>query len=160
MTNKKRRNLYWFTGQAGAGKTELAKMLKYHLELDNHFGYERCVIIDGDDIRLLFQNNDYSMDGRKANVDFVQNLCRFMIKSDIIPIVCMVSPFALQRRFFCEEMGGIEIFVHTTDIRGREQYHIDFYELPMIDNIISFDLDTTGKNKQQSFNELWVKIYG
>jgi hypothetical protein len=55
-------------------------------------------------------------------------------------------------------MGGIEIFVHTTDIRGREQYHVDFYELPMIDNIISFDIDTTGKNKQQSFNELWKKL--
>ena len=40
---------------------------------------------------------------RKANVDFVQKLCSFLMKNNIVPIVCMVSPFAEQRRNFIQE---------------------------------------------------------
>ena len=72
-------NIFWFTGQAGAGKTELALMLKIHLireqtiiqknneinGLSNFFiPNKKFVIIDGDDIRELYKNTDYSIEGR------------------------------------------------------------------------------------------------
>ena len=69
------KKLYWFTGQAGAGKTVLANELKKHFD---KLGDKKCVIIDGDDIREIYKNTDYSIDGRKANVDFVQKLCSFL----------------------------------------------------------------------------------
>lgn len=153
--------LFWFTGQAGAGKTVLAHLMKKQL-YDFYFAHgeieKKIVIIDGDDIRELWNNTDYSIDGRMKNVDFVQKLCIFLMKNDIIPIVCMVSPFALQRRFFCEENGGVEVFVHCDEIRGREQFHVDYYELPLIDNNVSFSIDTTNKTNNQSFEELWKTI--
>jgi adenylylsulfate kinase-like enzyme len=163
------RKLYWFTGQAGAGKTELATMLKKHLireqtilNQNNEYNgltgslipNKKFVIIDGDDIRALYNNSDYSIEGRKKNVDFIQNLCVFLMRNDITPIVCMVSPFALQRRFFIEEYKGIEIFVHCNEIRGRENFHVDYYEPPLIDFKYSIESDTTNNTISESFNIL------
>lgn len=173
MLNKKNANLYWFTGQAGAGKTELANVLKTRLIREQTIALQKInippdlwnlailnkkfVIIDGDDIRALWNNTDYSIDGRKANVDFVQKMCVFLIKNDIIPIVCMVSPFAEQRKEFIEEQKGIEIYVHCNEIRGREQFHVDYYEQPTnYKNMV--EIDTTNKSVEQSFSELWKKL--
>jgi adenylylsulfate kinase-like enzyme len=165
-------SLFWFTGQAGAGKTELANALKIQLNIqqaivqqnfvpkdicDCQIPNKKFVIIDGDDIRELYKNTDYSVEGRKANVDFVQKLCLFLKKNNIVPIVCMVSPFAEQRRAFLEEENGIEIYVHCNEIRGRENYHVDYYEPPMnYDN--SVEIDRTKKSVKQSFEELWKNL--
>jgi adenylylsulfate kinase-like enzyme len=164
--------IFWFTGQAGAGKTELAKILKTRLNREQtivqhnystngvtgvHTPNKKFVIIDGDDIRELYKNTDYSVEGRKANVDFVQKMCLFLKKNNIVPIVCMVSPFAEQRRAFLEEENGIEIYVHCNEIRGRENYHIDYYEKP-VNYENSVEIDTTNKSVEQSFEELWKNL--
>lgn len=164
--------VFWFTGQAGAGKTELANMFKTRLIREqtiiqqnyitqktwsSHIPNKKFVIIDGDDIRELYNNTDYSLEGRKANVDFVQKLCLFLKKNNIVPIVCMVSPFAEQRRAFIEEEKGIEIYVHCNEIRGRENFHVDYYEQPTnFDNAV--EIDTTNKSVEQSFAELWKNL--
>lgn len=147
--------MFWFTGQPGAGKTVLAHELKK--ALDNHSLYtlRKHVIIDGDDIRALYNNTDYSIEGRYANVEFVQKLCLFLMKNDIVPIVCMVSPFAAQRNKFCVENNGVEIYVHCTEERGREAYHVEYYEKPIIDDVTAFSVDTTGLITNQSFTNLY-----
>ena len=54
--------VYWFTGQPGHGKTVLSTMLKDYIESE----YKKTVIhIDGDDLREIYQNKDYSKEGRK-----------------------------------------------------------------------------------------------
>ena len=57
------------------------------------------------------------------------------------------------RENFKKEIGNNlkEIYLHTTEIRGREQYHTLDYE-PPIDNFI--DIDTTNK----TINECIQKI--
>jgi adenylylsulfate kinase-like enzyme len=164
--------LFWFTGQAGAGKTELANALKTQLNREqtivqqnfvakdiwgSQIPNNKFVIIDGDDIRELYKNTDYSIEGRKANVDFVQKLCSFLMKNNIVPIVCMVSPFAEQRRNFIQENNGLEIFVYCNEIRGRENYHVDYYE-PPFESANTIKIDTTGNSVNQSFEELWKSI--
>ena len=52
--------IYWFTGQPCAGKTVLANMLNREKP--------RAFRIDGDDMRELFSNKDYSINGRVINV--------------------------------------------------------------------------------------------
>jgi adenylylsulfate kinase-like enzyme len=155
--------LYWFTGQAGAGKTTLAILLKSKLE--KQFLDKKFVILDGDEIRELFNNKDYSKEGRLSNVGMVQNSCRFLIKNDIVPIVCMVSPFAEQRKDFCKEVDGVEIFIECTEIRGREHFHIDYYQKPTstasevwVDGKNIITIDTTNKKPNQSFKKLWKQL--
>lgn len=165
-------NLFWFTGQAGAGKTELANALKTQLHREqtiihqnivpkniwsSYIPNKKFVIIDGDDIRELYHNTDYSLDGRKKNVDFVQKLCLFLIKNGITPIVSMVSPFLEQRTKFIEEHNGVQIYVYCNEIRGREQYHVDYYE-PASKDSKAIIIDTTNKTVSQSFKSIWNQI--
>ena len=158
-------NLYWFTGQPGAGKTTLAQLLKLKLEEENSYKQElenscrKIVILDGDEIRDLFNNKDYSIDGRKKNVEMVQNCCRFLVKNDIITIVCMVSPFADQRTQIVNELNGVEIFVECIEERGREEFHVDYFEQPSYTRIHhSLNINTSYKSPQESFEILWKKL--
>lgn len=144
-------NFVWFTGQAGAGKTTIGQELKSHLEVSQN---RKVMMLDGDDIREVYENKDYSIEGRRANVDFVMKLCGLLIKNDIIPIVCMVSPFADQRAEMLSKYNGIEVYVHCSEKRGREHYHVDYFERPIGKHI---EVDTTGKKAETSLEELLWK---
>jgi len=151
-------SLYWFTGQPGAGKTTLANLLKKKLEVINN-GRQKVVILDGDEIKDLFKNTDYSIEGRIKNVEMVQNCCRFLVKNNIITIVCMVSPFSKQRKDIVKELNGVEIFVECIEERGREQYHVDYYQQPeYTNNYKSVSINTSYKKDLESFETLWKKL--
>lgn len=124
--------IYWLTGQPGAGKTTLALELKDYLPKSIH--------IDGDDMRELFVNKDYSKTGRMKNIELAQNLAYFMHSKSLDVIVSLVSPYREQREEFKSKLGNQikEIYVHTTNIRGREQFHVADYEQPL-DNYINID---------------------
>ena len=72
-------------------------------------------------------------------------------------IVSLVSPYKNLRDWFKETMKEDikEVYVHTTDIRGREQFHVQAYEAPT-ENFI--DIDTTGKSEFETFQELRQKL--
>jgi adenylate kinase family enzyme len=151
--------LYWFTGQPGAGKTSLAHLLKSHLEFSQP--EKKVVILDGDNIRDIFKNQDYSKEGRLKNVDLVQSCCRFLIENDIVVIVCMVSPFKKQRSSFCKEMNGKEVYVVCHEERGREHYFVEYFEMPTKKSIAESQaivIDTTKQTPIQSFINLLKKL--
>ena len=66
--------IYWFTGQPGHGKTVLTSLLKDYLEL---FEGKQVLHIDGDDVREILDNKDYSKEGRIRNITFVQTYLNF-----------------------------------------------------------------------------------
>jgi len=138
----------WLTGQPGAGKTTIGERIKEEISLTSS---KKAVLLDGDDVRLLFHNQDYSIDGRRKNIQFVQTLAKFLIKNEIIPIICLVSPFKDLREETKNNYKTLEIYVHCTEIRGREQYHVDYYEEPT-ENFVN--LDTTRKTIDESFEIL------
>jgi hypothetical protein len=93
------------------------------------------------------------------NVGLVQNCCRFLVKNDIITIVCMVSPFAKQRGEIVQELDGVEIFVECIEERGREMFHVDYFEQPSYtNNYRSININTSFKTDDQSFEVLWKKL--
>ena len=156
--NIPKHKLYWFTGQPGAGKTTMANLLKSKLQ-EISGNSERVIILDGDEIRELFNNQDYSIDGRMKNVEMVQNCCRFLVRNDITTIVCMVSPFAKQRAEIVKELNGVEILVECLEIRGREKFHVDYFEEPLYTkNYNSININTSFKTDEQSFEKLWKRL--
>jgi len=62
--------IYWFTGQPAHGKTVLANMLKEKLP--------DAFRIDGDEMRELFTNKDYSINGRVVNVGTAQKIAHYL----------------------------------------------------------------------------------
>jgi len=142
--------IIWLTGQPGAGKTTLAKWLEAHFA-------GKAAIVDGDDIRAIFDNKDYSEAGRRKNIELAQNIAKFYHHKGNIAIVSLVSPYKDQRDSFKEVIGDgiIEVYVHTTDIRGREQFHVADYSAPT-ENFV--DIDTTSRSEFEVFQELRQKL--
>lgn len=141
--------IYYFTGQPGAGKTKLGKKLSKFLD-------SSVIQIDGDDIRDIYQNKDYSEEGRRRNVQRAHDIARFLDYNGYDVIISLVSPYRELRDELKNKLNVIEIYVHTTETRGRENFHVPNYE-PPIDRFI--DLDTTNSDVKTTFNKLISNIY-
>jgi adenylylsulfate kinase len=143
--------IYWLTGQPGAGKTTIARQLKDVLETN-----KPCYHIDGDDIRELFDNKDYSEQGRRKNVELAQQISQYLNSKQVDSVVSLVSPYKDQRDTFKSKMDNqlIEIFVHTSEIRGREKYFVSDYEQPTIDFI---DINTTNVSVEDCVKQIIKK---
>tara|TARA_Y100001938_G_C8018432_1_gene393874 strand:+ start:211 stop:672 length:462 start_codon:yes stop_codon:yes gene_type:complete len=146
MINKKYKSI-WLTGQPASGKTTLAKLLVEQIEKSHN--------VDGDDLRDLFQNKDYSKEGRYANIRLGMSISGYLISKDMFPIVSLVSPYRELREEFKSKYKVLEVYVHTTEIRGREDYHVEDYEPPQ-NNFL--DLDTTIQTEKESMNEI-LNVY-
>ena len=72
--------ILWFTGQPGSGKTTLAeRFIKDKLVGFMKIQPVRIVHIDGDDLREVVDNKDYSEKGRRENINLAMNLARLWI---------------------------------------------------------------------------------
>jgi adenylylsulfate kinase-like enzyme len=122
----------WFTGQPGSGKTTLTNRFID----DKLIGFMKIhpvkiVHIDGDDLRDIVDNKDYSEKGRRENINLAMNLARFMDNKGFIVIVSLVSPYRDQREKLKMERNITEFYLHTTELRGKENYLVDDYEPPL-----------------------------
>ena len=145
----KKTQAIWLTGQPASGKTTLAKLLVKSIKDKNKSN--EIYNIDGDDLRDLFQNKDYSRKGREANIRLGMSIAAYLINKNCIPIISLVSPYRFLREEFKSKYNVIEVYLHTTEIRGRENFFVDEYE-PPLDNFI--DMDTTNKTESESLNEI------
>jgi adenylylsulfate kinase-like enzyme len=143
--------IYWFTGQPCAGKTVLANRLKEHLP--------DAFRIDGDEMRELFTNKDYSINGRVVNVGTAQRIAQYLNNKGEDVIVSLVAPYIDQREDFKALMGNqlIEFYVHTTEPRERDHFKAIAYTPPFANFI---DIDTTYDTEEQSFEKVLKAING
>ena len=146
----KENKIYWFTGQPGAGKTVLSTMLKTFLEKENK---QKVFHIDGDELRKLFNNQSYGRVGREENIKRAQDIAKFILAQGHTVIVSLVAPYKELRENFKKELDNliVEFYVHTTNIRGREHFHTNEYEIPT-ENFV--DIDTTNIDQQISLNKV------
>jgi adenylylsulfate kinase len=146
--------IYWFIGQPGHGKTVLSDLLKQKLEALKN---QKVFRIDGDDLRSLTSNQDYSKEGRIQNITRAQFIAHYLHNQGHDVIVSLVAPYLDLRESFKEKMGDdlLEFYVHTTEIRGREQNHTQEFE-PPVSNFI--DVSTTNTSPQESIDKIWQII--
>jgi adenylylsulfate kinase-like enzyme len=145
--------IYWFTGQPGAGKTIQATKLKELLQTEKRNWRKDVFHIDGDILRELTLNKDYSETGRVQNIKNAQLLAFFLNSNECDIVVSLVSPYKEMREEFKKACGDgiVEIYVHTNRKRQREQFKVEGYEPPELNY---FDMDTTSDNPVQSFTKL------
>ena len=141
--------IIWLIGQAGHGKTVLAKLLQEHIDkVDVHNVFH----IDGDDLRNLTINKDYSRAGREQNIRNAQVIAKYLQNKGYHVVVSLMTPYRDLREEFKENTENVyEIYVHTTDIRGREQFHVEDFQKPVFNYL---DMDTTNITPEKSLKEI------
>ena len=135
------------TGQAGAGKTTLAKEL---LEL-----IPKSINIDGDELREVLTNKDYYEQGRRNNITNAYNIAKFLEFKGFTPIISLISPFKDLREELKLTNKVLEIYVFTTEIRGREKFFAPNYEKP-IEKYIPIDTTNEKADKIAETIELFL----
>lgn len=141
--------IVWLTGQPGSGKTTLAKALMGRLkQADPTLSFMN---IDGDHLRTVIQNQDYSLAGRMQNIATAQHIALFLEQKGFIPIVSLVAPYKNLREELKKRTKVLEVFCHTTEVRGREHFFATDYEGPESNFI---DMDTTDKSVGQCVNDI------
>ena len=145
--------IYLFTGQPGSGKTTLGKKLQMWLQTDKKNWRKSVFHIDGDQLREVFPNTDYSKEGRYKNINKAFDIAKFLDASGNDVVISLVSPYKELREEFKKicDTNIVEIYVHTNRKRQREQFKVEGYEAPETN---FFDVDTTSDNPTQSFTKL------
>ena len=143
----------WFTGQPGSGKTTLTKKfiddkLIGFMKVHPH----KIVHIDGDDLRDIVDNKDYSEKGRRENINLAMNLARFMDNKGFTVIISLVAPYRDLREELKMERNVGEFYLHTTEIRGRENYFAEDYEPPLH----NFTDINTNKSIEECLDEVLI----
>jgi len=149
--------IYWFTGQPAHGKTVLADMLQKHIDNSYRTFWKKSFRIDGDDMRELFSNKDYTINGRVVNVGTAQKIAHYLHNQGQDVIVSLVAPYIDQREDFKTIMGDDikEIYVHTSEPRERDHFKAIAYVAPQ-ENFI--DIDTTEDTPAESFAKLLKEL--
>ena len=143
--------IYYFTGQPEHGKTTLGKMLVEHLI--EKYGTENVFHIDGDDIRKLFTNADYTINGRVNNINTANRIAHYLHNHNKHVVVSVVAPYIDQREDFKATLGEniIEFYIHSNEAKTRDKFKAIAYMKPT-ENY--YDIDTTLDTPEQSLNKI------
>ena len=137
--------IYWLYGQPGSGKTTLGNALREKLSND----FTDIIRIDGDEMRNIFQNKDYSEQGRRNNLRKVNTLARFLYQKGFTVIISVVAPYK-DVRDEIKDLNPTMIYLHTSEIRGRENYFAKDLEIGEED----IHIDTTNKPILKTLDEI------
>lgn len=139
--------IYLLIGQPGSGKTTMAGMLVEKLG-------EKTVWIDGDDLREIFPNNDYSYAGRIRNIERSFTIARFMSVKGHDVVISMVCPYRAIRDDLKENNDVKEVLFIRDTHAEREKFHVKNFESPEIDFLVFHN----GLNLEDSFAELCLLL--
>ena len=146
--------IIWLTGQPGSGKTTLANELIKKIKSDNPT--KKIINLDGDDLRSINKNQDYSKEGRIKNISTAISIMRFLANKKYICVVSIVAPYRFLRDELKNEFPFLEIYLHTSEKRGRENFFAKDYEKPVDPNHLR--IDTGELTIKESLNEI-LNVY-
>jgi adenylylsulfate kinase-like enzyme len=137
--------IYLLYGQPASGKTSLGVLLAEHI--DTPF------IIDGDEFRGMFKNEDYGFSGRRKNIRAANAVATYLnkkgkdgnwkaiyvdvddgwkshpINKETHVVICLVNPYEQFRDELKEDNEGevLEVLLKS-DRELRKEYHVEDFE--------------------------------
>jgi len=103
--------VYWITGLSGAGKTTVGLKLYTYLKAKQN----NIVRLDGDVLRGMFKNANYTYEGRKILAFQYGSLCKMLSDQGIDVIICTVSMHDEVRTWNRENIANYkEIYLKVT----------------------------------------------
>ena len=139
--------IYWFTGQPGAGKTTLARAVAVRLREMGRV----AMTVDGDELRRVCGLDDYSALGRVTNVLRAMWLCEKISNVGGVAVAALVSPKRSLRETLKRRGDVVEIYAHTTSIRGKEKNFVAGYEPPLKGFV---NMDTTNATVEECVEKI------
>lgn len=122
-------------GQPHCGKSTLAKKLIS----EDCFG--QYWNIDGDELRDIFKNKNFSRKGRIQNLNRASDIAHYMnsIGSDGI-ILSLVYPYKEARNYLRKLTDDVKwVYLTYEGMRGREKFHVQDFEVPEKELILHLD---------------------
>lgn len=138
-------------GQPHCGKSTIANEI---LKQTSTF-----INIDGDKLRELFVNKDYSREGRIKNLNRASDIAHFLnsIKNNVI--LSLVYPYKDARDYLNSLTKDVAwIYLHYTGERGRESYHVQDFDVPIDgENVLKLDTSVLSVEKCLILIDEYVK---
>lgn len=121
-------------GQPGSGKTTLAHKLKET--------YSSVHSIDGDFLRRVFKDQNYTREGRMQNLTRASDIAAYMNTTEEDIVVSMVYPYRESRLYLNSLVSKVKwVYLTYGGVRGKEKFHVADFEPP--EEIIYLHLDTS-----------------
>jgi len=146
--------ILWLTGQPGSGKTTLANQIISKIKEND--SSVKIINLDGDDLRNINQNKDYSKEGRVKNISTAISIMRFLANKNYICVVSIVAPYRFLRDELKTEFNFLEIYLFTSEKRGRENFFAQDYEEPIDSKHLRLD---TGKLTIKECTDEILNVY-
>ena len=109
-------------GQPHSGKTTLASKM-----VADHY-------IDGDELRKIFNNTDYSKEGRIKNLNRASDIAVYLDGMGLDVVVSLMYPYVECRNYLNSlnsNVNWIHLFYNEDiDPRGREKFHLEDFRFP------------------------------
>jgi adenylylsulfate kinase len=132
-----------FYGQPHSGKTTLAQAYQTRLFIETG---KHVPIVDGDEIRKLFVNKDFSNEGRLKNLQKISDIATFLEAQYGFVIVSAVYPLIEARKYLDDlnPLNVVWVFLKYDKPRGRENFHVKDFEFfsPPDDSLSTTHINT------------------
>lgn len=157
----------WLTGLSGAGKSTIADALALRAKAAGL----RVEVLDGDSIRAITSNQNFSKEERNKNVKTVGLLAHFLQRQGTLVIVAMISPYRESRDFsrdLCHPFCEVHVATSLEECERRDVKGLykrarsgeipqftgidDPYEPPLRPE---FQFDTTRISRDEIVEHLW-----
>ena len=131
-------------GQPASGKTTLAKKLMAE-------GFHH---IDGDDLRDMFNNKDYSREGRIKNLNRASDIAKYLSYKGHNVVLSLVYPYEEAREYLSKLSREVKwIYLIYEEDRGRDQFKVEDFELPNR-NDIDLMINTSNTSEKDSIEQI------
>ena len=105
---------YWITGLSASGKTTISKILKKNLEERK----QKVILLDGDNLREIFQHTEYDNKNRLKYSYTYSKLCEFLVKQHFNVII---------------SIGGLFHELHNWNRKNIPRYVEIFLDVPLVE---------------------------
>lgn len=113
-------------GQPHSGKTTLAQQLVFEELYDFH--------IDGDHLRTMFKNTNYSREGRINNLNRASDIATYLHYNGNDVVLSLVYPYKEARDYLNSLVPDVKwVYLHYAGERGREEFHVKDFELDLLE---------------------------
>lgn len=139
-------------GQPHSGKTTLAK------ELGESFDPDTTHYIDGDQLRYIFQNKDFSREGRLKNLQKASDIAAYLNWTGEDVIVSVVYPYKEARGYLNSLVPDVKwVYLYYKEERGRENFHVKDFEFPYLEERV-LQLNTSKLSVEECLKQINIYI--